>query len=85
MQKLFKNNMQYVFIKGMVIIIFVRKIKTRKGIMEVGKHGIDRIDVNDNIATIYTAGGNIFTVKCNKILVNDKVVANSRNYRRNLY
>ena len=22
--------------------------------MEVGKHGIDRIDVNDNIATIYT-------------------------------
>ena len=69
----------------MVIIIFVRKIKTRKGIIEVGKHGIDRIDINDNIATIYTAGGNIFTVKYSEILINDKVVANSRKYHKNLY
>lgn len=41
--------------------MFVRKIKSNKGIIEVGKYGIDRIDVHeDNIATCYTAGGNIF-------------------------
>lgn len=66
-------------------IMFVRKIKSNKGKYEVGKFGIDRIDVNDEDATIYTAGGNIFTVKCKKILNDDKVVSNSRNHHKNLY
>lgn len=66
--------------------MFVRKIKSNKGIIEVGKYGIDRIDVHeDNIATCYTAGGNIFNVKVKKILNNDKVVSNSRNHHKNIY
>lgn len=65
--------------------MFVRKIKSNKGIIEVGKFGIDRIDVDRNKATIYTAGGNIFFVKCKEIINNDKVVANSRNHHKNLY
>ena len=65
--------------------MFVRKIKSNKGIIEVGKFGVDRIDVNDSEAIIYTAGGNIFTVKCKKVLIDDKVVSNSRNHHKNLY
>lgn len=66
--------------------MFVRKIKSNKGIIEVGKFGIDRIDVQeDGTATYYTAGGNIFTCKCKKILNADKVVSNSRNHHKNLY
>lgn len=65
--------------------MFVRKIKSNKGIIEVGKFGVDRIDVNDSEATVYTAGGNIFTVKCKKVLNEDKVVSNSRNHHKNLY
>lgn len=67
--------------------MFVRKIKSNKGIKEVGKFGISRIDVSEDrtSATLYTAGGNIFTVKCKKILDASKVVTNSRNYHKNLY
>lgn len=66
--------------------MFVRRIKSNKGIIEIGKFGIDKIDINDNnIATIYTAGGNIFTVRCKEILDDDKVVCNSRNHHKNLY
>lgn len=28
--------------------MFVRKIKSNKGIIEVGKYGVDRIDVHDD-------------------------------------
>lgn len=65
--------------------MFVKKIKSDKGIYEVGKFGIDRIDVNDSEATIYTAGGNIFTVKCKKILNDSKVASNSRKYHKNIF
>lgn len=51
----------------------------------MGKFGIDRIDVDGDKATIYTAGGNIFSVKCKRIINDDKVVANSRNHHKNLY
>lgn len=44
--------------------MFVRKIKSNKGIMEVGKYGVERMDVHDDgTATYYTAGGNIFIPK----------------------
>ena len=50
--------------------MFVRKIKSNKGIIEVGRYGVDRIDVHDDgSATYYTAGGNIFTVKVKKFLM----------------
>ena len=67
--------------------MFVRKIKSNKGIIEVGKYGIDRIDADakTNIAAYYTAGGNIFTVKVKEILDDRKVVGNSRNNHKNLY
>ncbi len=66
--------------------MFVRKIKSNKGIVEVGKYGIDRIDVQeDGRADCYTAGGNIFTVKVKEILNDDKVVSNSKNHHKNLY
>ena len=66
--------------------MFVRKIKSNKGIIEVGKYGISRIDVHeDNTATYYTAGGNVFRVKVKEILNDDKVVSNSRNCHKNLY
>ena len=67
--------------------MFVRKIKSNKGIIEVGKFGIERIFVNDdNTADVYTAGGNIFKVKCKKILNNDnKVVSNCKSHRKNLF
>ncbi len=66
--------------------MFVCKIKSNKGIIEVGKYGIDRIDVHeDNTATYYTAGGNIFTVKVKEVLNSDKIVSNSRNHHKNLY
>ena len=61
--------------------MFVRKIRSKKGIIEVGRRGIDRIDVHeDGMATCYTAGGNLFRVKVKKILNDDKVVSNSRKY-----
>lgn len=65
--------------------MFVRKIRSNKGIIQVGKFGIDKIDVNGDFATCYTAGGNIFTVKCKKILDDEKVVSNSKNHHKNLY
>ncbi len=66
--------------------MFVRKIKSDKGIIEVGKYGISRIDIHgDDTATCYTAGGDMFIVKVKKILNDDKVVSNSRNYHKNLY
>ena len=65
--------------------MFVRKITSDKGIIEVGRFGIDRIDVNGSEATVYTAGGNLFTVECKKVLNGDKVVSNSRNHHKNLY
>ena len=67
--------------------MFVRKIKSNKGIIEVGRFGVDRIDVDEQkqTATYYTAGGNIVTVKLKKILNDDKVVSNSRNHHKNLY
>ena len=67
--------------------MFVRKIKSNKGIIEVGKFGIDRIYVDEKQekADCYTAGGNIFTVRVKKILNDDKVVSNSRNHHKNLY
>lgn len=42
--------------------MFVRKIKSNKGIIEIGKFGIDKIDVDMTTfkADVYTAGGNIF-------------------------
>lgn len=37
--------------------MFVRKIKSNKGFIEVGKYSVDRIDVHDNgTATYFTAG-----------------------------
>ena len=67
--------------------MFVRKIKSNKGIIEIGKFGIDKIDVDMTTfkADVYTAGGNIFQVHCKKILNADKVVCNSRHYRKNLF
>ncbi len=66
--------------------MFARKIKRNKGIIEVGKYGVDRIDVHDEgIATYYTAGGNIFTVKVKEVLNGDGIVSNSRNHHKNLY
>lgn len=66
--------------------MFVRKIKTNRGIIEVGKYGIARIDVGDNgVATCYTAGGNVFDAKVKQVLNADKVVTNSRNHHKNLY
>lgn len=64
---------------------FVRKIKSNKGIYEVGKFGVDRIDVDGESATVYTAGGNVFSVKCKAVLNDEKVVINSRNHHKNLY
>ena len=66
--------------------MFVRKIKSNKGIIEVGRYGVDRIDVHDDgSATYYTAGGNIFTVKVKKILNDDGIISNSKNHHKNLY
>lgn len=66
--------------------MFVRKIKSNRGFIEVGKYGIDRIDVHENnTATCYTAGGNIFDIKVKKILNRDGAVSNSRNYHKNLF
>lgn len=65
--------------------VFVRKIKSNQGIKEVGKYGIYRIDAEGDIATLYTAGGNVYTVKCKKILNDDKAVCNFKNYHKNLY
>lgn len=66
--------------------MFVRKIKSNKGIIEVGKYGVDRIDVHDDkTATYYTAGGNVFTVKVKDVLNGDGIVSNSRNHHKNLY
>lgn len=57
--------------------MFVRKIKSNKGIIEIGKCGVDRIDVHDdNTATYYTAGGNVFTVKVKEVLNSDGIVSN---------
>lgn len=57
-----------------------------EGIIEVGKYGVDRIDVHDNkTATYYTEGGNVFTVKAKEILNSDGIVFNSRNHHKNLY
>lgn len=64
---------------------FVRKIKSNKGIIEVGKFGIDRIDIIGDTADIYTAGGNVYTVKCKKVIDEDKVVSNSKNFHKNLF
>ena len=66
--------------------MFVRKIRSNKGIIEVGKYGVDRIDIHDDgTATYYTAGGNIFTVKLKEVLNRDGIVSNSRNHHKNLY
>lgn len=67
--------------------MFVRKIKSNRGIVEVGKFGIDRIDVNPDTMSgmIYTAGGNIFPCMVKEILNQEKVVTNSRNHHKNLY
>ncbi len=63
--------------------MFVRKIKSNKGIIEVGKCGVDRIDAHDDgIATYYTAGENIFTVKVKEVLNSDGTVSNSRNHHK---
>ena len=44
--------------------MFVRKIRSNKGIIEVGKYGVERIDVHDDgAATYYIVGGNIFITK----------------------
>lgn len=69
------------------IYMFVKKIKSNKGIKEVGKYGIQKIDVDQetSIATLYSFGGNIFTVKCREILDDSKTVSNSRNAYKNLY
>lgn len=56
--------------------MFVCKIRSNKGIIEVGKYGVDRIDVHDdNTATYYTAGGNIFNVKVKGTLNDDGIVS----------
>lgn len=68
--------------------MFVKKVKTNKGIIEVGKFGISRIDIDEEKkeVTYYTAGGNIFNAKLKKVLdYSNCVVANSRNYHKNLY
>lgn len=62
----------------------VRKIKSNKGIFEVGKHGVYRICLNGNgTADIITYGGNIFTVKLKKVLDENSVASNTRvcNYK----
>lgn len=68
--------------------MFVKKVRTDKGIIERGKYGIDRIDVDEenHLVTYYTAGGNIYTAKLKKILnKGEGCVVNSRNYHKNLY
>lgn len=67
--------------------MFARKIKSNKGIIQIGKFGIDKIDLNLETmhADIYTASGNIFQVKCKQISHDNKVVVNSKNHHKNLY
>ena len=65
--------------------MYVRKIKSNKGIREIAKKGIQYIDVVDNKTNVYTAGGNIFVVNVKQILQEDKFVSNSKNYHKNLY
>ena len=68
--------------------MFVKKVKTNKGIIEVGKFGISRIDIDEEKKEViyYTAGGNIFNAKLKNVLdYGNGVVANSRNYHKNLY
>jgi hypothetical protein len=67
--------------------MFVKKIKSNKGTIEVRKFGIERIFINDDgTADVYTAGRNIFNVKCKKILNdNNKTVSNSKKYHKNLF
>ena len=48
--------------------MFVRKNQSNKGIIEMGKFGIDRINVDRNKTTIYTAGGNIFSGELHAML-----------------
>ena len=64
---------------------FVRKIKSNKGIKEVGKYGIERINVIGNLANLCTAGGNVYTVKCIEVIDEGKAVTNSRSYHKNLF
>ena len=64
---------------------FVHKIKSNKGIKEVRKYGVERIDVIGNQANLCTAGGNVYTVKCKEVIDEGKVVTNSRNYHKNLF
>ena len=68
--------------------MFVKKIRTKNKTIEVGKHGVLRIDVNTDtmIADVYTFGGNIYQKQCKRILNNeDKCVCNSKNPYKNLY
>lgn len=67
--------------------MFVRKVKSNKGIVKVGKYGVDRIMINEDgkTGTYYTAGGNVFSIKIKEILNKDKIVSNSKNYHKNLY
>lgn len=68
--------------------MFVKSVKSNKGIITVGKFGIYRIDVDEEnkIVTYYTAGGNIFIAKLKKILdYGEGIVCNSRKFHKNLY
>ena len=63
--------------------MWAKSIRTREGIFTVGKRGTAHIFVNEDAMTadIYTAGGNIFTVRVKRILENaGGYCANSRKY-----
>lgn len=49
---------RYVFDKCGGVEMFVKKVRTEKGIIKRGKYGIDRIDVDEenHLVTYYTAG-----------------------------
>ena len=65
--------------------MLVSSIKSNKGILTVGERGVARIDVHDDgPATWYSAGGNIRTVKCKKVIDDRNPAVNSRWYGMSL-
>lgn len=66
--------------------MYVRSVRCMGGkTYTVGRFGIVHIDINDDVADVYTAGGNIITKRVKRVLDGEKKVTNSRNAHKNLY